>query len=191
MKKLEKVIEKNIARLDSYTLDHSRRVADLIVKLADYLGYDQEKKNYLLNAALVHDIGKRYVPEKILNKSGKLGPEEFIAMKDHTVNGYKHCLKEEGLIPYADIVRSHHERIDGKGYPDGLKGEQISHDIKALSIIDTYEAITASNRPYREPLTYEDAKELIIKETEEGKFDPELVKSVLEMLDLERDFLLR
>ncbi|MEZ5649671.1 MAG: HD-GYP domain-containing protein [Burkholderiaceae bacterium] len=142
----------SLARLkhqDQYTFMHSVAVCGLMTTLGLELGLDDEAVREAAIAGLVHDIGKMLVPQEILNKPGKLTPEEFQAIKFHTSGGHELLARFDGVGPVAlDVVRHHHERLDGKGYPDGLAGDQISLFARMGTVCDVYDAIT-SDRPYK------------------------------------------
>ena len=145
---------------DSYTQGHSFRVAKYTVMLAKELGYDDETVEQYYNIALMHDIGKVSIPDQVLNKPGKLTDDEFAVIKSHTVRGYD-VLKSISLMP--DIVvgaEAHHERPDGKGYPKGLKGDEIPRVAQIIAVADTFDAMY-SDRPYRKRMKYEKAVSII------------------------------
>ncbi|MEE8119666.1 MAG: HD-GYP domain-containing protein [Gammaproteobacteria bacterium] len=131
-----------------YTQQHCMNVSVLAVAFGAHLGYPDEQLQIIGLGALLHDIGKMKVPKEILDKPGKLTPEEFEIMKRHPAEGYE-LMKESGQVPAGalQIIRFHHERISGKGYPDGLAGDQISTAVLLSAICDVYDAIT-SDRVY-------------------------------------------
>jgi putative nucleotidyltransferase with HDIG domain len=131
----------------------------------------------LHTAAFLHDIGKLAVPEHIINKPGKLTPEEFEKMKIHPVVGADILARVKFPYPVVPIVRSHHEAWDGSGYPDGLKGEDIPIGARILTVVDCFDAL-ASDRPYRRAMPIDDAMALV-KSKAGIQFDPEIV-SLLE-----------
>jgi len=138
-----------IKRADQYTYMHSVAVAALMASLARELGHSEEQVRLAGMAGLLHDIGKVGIPEKILNKPGRLTDEEFAIVRRHPVEGAAMLREEPGIPPEVlDVCLHHHERIDGRGYPDGLAGEQISLLARMGAICDVYDAIT-SNRPYK------------------------------------------
>jgi diguanylate cyclase (GGDEF)-like protein/putative nucleotidyltransferase with HDIG domain len=170
---------------DHTTRDHLQRVRIYAMELANELGLSNDEKEALRAAALLHDIGKLAVPEHIIGKPGKLTPEEFDKMKIHPIVGAEILKEVEFPCPVVPIVRSHHERWDGMGYPDGLKGEQIPIGARILSAVDCLDAL-ASDRQYRRALPLDKAMEQVSSEA--GKaFDP-LVVAVLQRryVDLER-----
>jgi putative nucleotidyltransferase with HDIG domain len=116
------------------------------------LGLSESELNAIRAAAMLHDIGKLAVPEHILSKPGRLTPEEFDRMKIHPVVGAEILNRVHFPYPVVPIVRSHHEKWDGSGYPDGLAGESIPVGARILSVVDCFDALT-SERPYREAMT--------------------------------------
>ncbi|WP_051280177.1 diguanylate cyclase [Anaerovorax odorimutans] len=157
---------------DPYTGKHSKMVSKYSILLAEKLGLSEKRKNSLRIGALLHDCGKIGIPDNIINKPEKLSDYEFKIIKNHTLQGYniiKHITKDEEII---DCVRSHHERWDGKGYPDGIGGHSIHLFARIVCIADVYHAMT-SDRPYRKALTQEKALEEI-KRMKGTQFDPKL-----------------
>ena len=142
----------------------------------------------IVNAAAMHDIGKISIPEEILNKPGKLTEEEFEIMKSHTAIGAKILEKapnysETELLRVAhDICRWHHERYDGKGYPDGLEGEEIPIGAQVVGMADVYDALT-NHRVYKTPFTHEKAMDMILS-GECGAFNPLLLECFLDIGDI-------
>jgi len=170
---------------DHTTREHLQRVRVYAMELANDLGLSNDEKEALRAAALLHDIGKLAVPEHIIGKPGKLTPEEFDKMKIHPIVGAEILQEVEFPYPVVPIVRSHHERWDGMGYPDGLKSEQIPIGARILSAVDCLDAL-ASDRQYRRALPLDKAMEQVSAEA--GKaFDPRVV-AVLQRryVDLER-----
>ena len=160
---------------DPYTRGHSERVAHYARLLAKATGkYNEDELNSFHYACLLHDIGKVNIPDEILMKPGKLTYEEFEVIKTHPVVGVEAVKKVQGLEQSLDVIKSHHERWDGKGYPEQLQGEEISYLARIASIADAFDAMTSS-RSYRSALSVEEAYNRII----DGKgtqFDPELVE---------------
>ncbi|HLH42097.1 MAG TPA: HD domain-containing phosphohydrolase [Bryobacteraceae bacterium] len=170
---------------DQTTHDHLERVEVYAIEVGKELGLSERELEALRAAALLHDVGKLAVPEYIISKPGKLTPEEFEKMKTHTVVGAE--LVERMQFPYAvaPIVRSHHEKWNGSGYPDGLRGEEIPIGARILSAVDCLDAL-ASDRQYRRALPLEQAIETI--RAEAGKsFDPRVVEVLVRRyVELER-----
>ncbi len=139
---------------DAYTAGHTQRVEVYTRLLATALNYTQKDLSRITRAARLHDIGKIGIPDGILNKKGALTDDEFQRIKDHAAMGAQILSNVDSLKKISEVVRQHHERPDGRGYPDGLVGDQIQLDAAVLSIADTYDAMT-SDRPYREARTKE------------------------------------
>ncbi|WP_456399410.1 HD domain-containing phosphohydrolase [Mesoaciditoga sp.] len=176
-KKLIMVFVTALEKYDVYTKGHSERVANCSTKVAKMMGMNEEDQRKIYQAGLLHDVGKIFVPLEILNKNGKLTPEEYNEIKTHPVIGAELVEEGAGLREIAVIVRHHHERWDGKGYPDGLKGKEIPLESRIMSVCDTFDAMT-SDRPYRRALSEEMALEEIEKNA--GKqFDPAVVEAFL------------
>jgi putative nucleotidyltransferase with HDIG domain len=162
----------SIESKDMYTAGHCGRVADYACMLAEAVGFKGRDLNWIRMGGFLHDVGKTGVPTEVLNKPGRLTDEEFEQMKKHTVLG--DAIISETPFPWdiRPIVRNHHERWDGTGYPDRLKGEEIPLTARILCVADVYDALTTA-RSYRAALTQEQALEIMDKEC--GKtVDPEL-----------------
>ena len=166
---------------DRYTRGHSQRVGDLARSFALYLGMDAATADRLRTAGLLHDIGKIAVPEALLNKPGALTKDEFLRVIDHPVVGEEMVRPLMTLGGVLALIRHHHERYDGRGYPDGLSGDTIPFEVRLLSIIDAYDALT-SHRSYRAPLPHAAALETLQREAAGGKWDPSLVERFAAML---------
>jgi putative nucleotidyltransferase with HDIG domain/PAS domain S-box-containing protein len=162
---------------DRETVGHAHRVIELTLTIANRLGICGESLQHIRRGALLHDIGKMGIPDSILLKPGPLSPHEWEVMRQHPVHAYE-MLKTIGYLnPAMEIPYSHHERWDGKGYPQGLVGKNIPISARIFAIVDVWDALT-SNRPYRYAWTEQQALEYIIQET--GRhFDPEIVKIFL------------
>jgi putative two-component system response regulator len=167
---------------DRYTRGHSQRVGDLARTFAIHLGLTQDEAEVIRVAGLLHDIGKIAVPEKLLNKQGPLSRDEFMRVIDHPVIGEEMVRPLTTLSSVLQLIRHHHERYDGRGYPDGLSGDRIPYEVRLLSIVDAYDALT-SHRSYRPaPLTHEAAIATLRREAAGGKWDPKMVDSFSVML---------
>ena len=164
--------------LDEQLIQHSRRVSELCVRIGKAMGLDKQTVIELKIAGMLHDIGKVYVPSEIINKPEKLDQASLQIVRTHTLLGYE-ILK--GIKEYKNIAkyaRSHHERIDGKGYPDGLVGDNIPLGSRIIAVADAYEAMTES-RPYRASLCQKDAiKELVLNAG--TQFDANIVNVFIE-----------
>jgi diguanylate cyclase (GGDEF)-like protein/putative nucleotidyltransferase with HDIG domain len=159
---------------DDTTADHLQRVQIYATELARELGLTPVEKEALLAASVLHDIGKLAVPEHIISKPGRLTPEEFEKMKVHPIVGAEILERVRFPYPVAPIVRAHHEKWDGTGYPAGIKGEDIPIGARILSVVDCLDAL-ASDRQYRRALPLDQAMEVV--RSESGKaFDPKIVE---------------
>lgn len=171
---------------DSYTNGHSTRVAKYSVMIAEKMGYSGEKLELVQYTALLHDIGKIGIPNEIINKPSKLTDEEYEVIKTHPVIG-SNILKEISEIPDIAIgARWHHERYDGKGYPDGIMGEEIPEIARIIGVADAYDAMT-SKRSYRGILS----QEKVYAELERGKgtqFDPQIEEIMIGLIKEDSDY---
>lgn len=166
---------------DKYTKGHSARVAGYAVCLARELGYSEEELNNLRHVALLHDIGKISVPDSVLNKPDKLTDMEYEIVKTHTTVGGE-ILNHVAMLPgVQDGARHHHERYDGKGYPDGLAGEEIPEVARIVGLADAYDAMS-SKRIYRDRLSPKAIREQLI-EGRGTQFDPKMTDVFLRLLD--------
>jgi putative two-component system response regulator len=167
---------------DQYTRGHSQRVGDLSRAFALHLGLGDAAGERVRVAGLLHDIGKIAVPESLLNKQGPLTREEFLRVIDHPVIGEEMVRPLLTLSAVLRMIRHHHERYDGRGYPDGLRGDDIPYEVRLLSIVDAYDALT-SHRSYRPaPLSHTAALETLRREAAGGKWDPVMVDQFVGML---------
>ncbi len=166
---------------DQETEGHSRRVTEMAVQLAARLGLKGEDLVHVRRGALLHDIGKMGVPDTILLKPGKLDEEEWEVMKSHTTLAYQLLSGIPFLKPALDIPHAHHERWDGRGYPRGLKGEEIPLSARLFAVVDVFDALT-SDRPYRPAWPRARAVEHI-RSSAGTQFDPVAVGAFLEMLE--------
>ena len=162
---------------DRETEGHSRRVVEYTSRLAEQVGLDKETINNIRRGALIHDIGKIGVPDRILHKPGLLDDDERAIMNRHPQAGYEMLAGISYLRAEIQIVICHQEKWDGTGYPNGLRGEEIPIGARLFAIADTFDALT-SDRPYRLGIPYEAAREVIEKESGH-QFDPQAVKAFL------------
>jgi HD-GYP domain-containing protein (c-di-GMP phosphodiesterase class II) len=163
-----------IQERDDKTADHSERVAYNAVVIGRELGINHDDLENLYWGGVLHDLGKIGISETIINKPGPLTPEERLDMQRHAEIGARVLLKASpDFAPIARVVRSHHERWDGTGYPDGLKAEMIPVESRILAVLDVFEALT-SKRPYREPMLTRDAL-LMLRENAGTHFDARIV----------------
>ncbi len=173
------VMTKALEYYDYYTRGHSENVANYAAKFAEWLKLEKDVIRKLYWAGLVHDVGKIFVAQQILNKNGYLSSEEYEYVKIHPVKSYE-LLVEAGLEDIANIVRYHHERYDGKGYPEGLVGEQIPFESRILSLADSFDAMT-SDRPYKKAMSIQEAVEEI-RRCSGSQFDPKLSQEFVNMI---------
>lgn len=162
---------------DNYTRGHSVRVRNLVDRFCDFIDTDEELKRDVALASMFHDIGKIGIPDKILNKTDRLSFEEWQLIKDHPIKGVNILKAIKELKEVTPYIMFHHERWDGKGYPDGLQGEEIPYGARIISLCDSYDAMS-SDRTYRKELP----QKKILEEFEKNKnlqFDPELAETFL------------
>jgi HD-GYP domain-containing protein (c-di-GMP phosphodiesterase class II) len=177
---LAAVLGEMVQQRDPYTARHMSRVEWLSVKIALKLGLDRHRLNGLRLGARLHDLGKFSIPAEILNKPGRLSPQELELVRQHPRKGYDIVSRFRWSAPVAEIILQHHERLDGKGYPLGLAGREILLEARILTVGDVVEAMI-SHRPYRPALP----KSVAIDEIRQGRgarYDPEAVDACLELL---------
>ncbi len=171
---------------DPYTEGHCERLADSATALGAALGLPDYDLDTLSRGAVLHDVGKIAVPDGVLLKAGRLDPEEMLLMKQHPVIGDNLCRTVRSLERVRPIVRSHHEREDGRGYPDGLGRGQIPLLAQIVGVVDVFDALT-TNRPYRKAMTVEAAYDIMLKDAAGGWCPLDLVRL---FIDLHRSRLL-
>jgi putative two-component system response regulator len=169
---------------DVYTRGHSERVAKYSVLLARYIGLSEPDQEWIRRGALLHDVGKIGVRESILNKPEKLSQEELAHIRSHPARGCEICRTLNSLAPCLPIIRHHHERIDGLGYPDGINDKELTIGPRIVSVADAYDALT-SNRPYRKGIPPAEALKIFEKEKESGQWDPKLVGEFIKLIKSE------
>jgi len=166
---------------DAYTKGHSERVAELSAQIARKMDYSESEIEKIKYAGYLHDVGKVSLESNILNKKGELSTKEFEIVKEHPEVGADIVKNVKYLEEVADYVKYHHERLDGSGYPEGLKGNEIPEGARILAVADVYDALT-SNRPYRSAWSRNKALDLI--EEDAGKcFDEDIVAKLFELLE--------
>jgi putative two-component system response regulator len=163
-----------IEQRDAYTAGHCERLAGYSVAIGMALGLPRTQLLALHRGGFLHDIGKISIPDAILHKPGSLTAEEWALVKRHPIKGEEICSEMKSLRPVLPIIRSHHERWDGSGYPDGLRGNQIPLVARILQISDIYDALTTA-RPYKPALPPAEALGILTEEAKRGWRDPELV----------------
>ena len=182
-------LSKAVDAKDHYTNGHSERVAKYAREIARRMGKSKQELEEIYELGLLHDIGKIGISEAIINKVGKLTDEEFDEIKKHTVIGWD-ILKTINEIPYLSTgAKWHHERYDGKGYPDGLSGKDIPEEARIICLADSYDAMT-SKRSYSSPRTQEEVR-AEIERCSGTQFDPDIAGILLDMIDKDTQFLLR
>jgi len=168
---------------DPYTGGHCHRLAEHAGRTAGQLALPQREIEVVRMGAALHDVGKIVVPDAILKKRGKLTPDEFAIVKQHCYSGGQICKRVPFLMDVFPIVYHHHERWDGQGYPDGLRGERIPLGARIVAVADAYDAMT-TDRPYRESMSRQAAVE-ILKDGAGSQWDATVVRVVLEMVEIE------
>jgi putative two-component system response regulator len=166
-------LARSIEGKDPYTEGHCERLSIYGQKLGRELDLPLEEIEALRTAGIVHDVGKVAVPDAILLKPGKLTPEELEVIKKHPVVGEDICKTLKSFRLVLPIIRHHHERIDGTGYPDGLKGDEIPLTARVLQTVDVFDALT-TERPYKPALSIEEALDIMQDEVNKGWWDPEI-----------------
>lgn len=183
--------------LDVFTRKHCENVANLTCRICEYMHLNKEFTIYCTICAYLHDIGKLFIPPSILQKQAALTDEEFETMKTHTIIGYDMCMKDLKLRPYAVGARSHHEALNGTGYPDGLPKKDIPIEAQIIRVADEYDAIV-SKRQYKSHIDISDTLEIIIGDSKPsaksdalskitidskvGKVNPKIVKVLLKVV---------
>jgi putative nucleotidyltransferase with HDIG domain len=167
---------------DGYTGEHCKAVVARALALADHLGLSAAQRRNVEFAALLHDVGKIAIPNEIINKPGKLDPEEWKIIETHTLEGQKMLDRVGGFMRDVGlIVRSHHERWDGRGYPDGLAGEAIPLEARIISCCDSWDAMR-TDRAYRKALSHEVARAELVANSGH-QFDPRIVATLLQLIE--------
>jgi putative two-component system response regulator len=166
---------------DAYVSEHCHETSRFAVGVAGKLGLPEEARARLRLGAIFHDLGKIALPDSILQKAGPLDPAEIESMRRHPVIGAGLLEPMRTLRAIVPLVRHHHERLDGSGYPDGLKGEQISLEIRVMSVVDVYQALIAV-RPYKKAMPSEKALGILRQEVERGWWDGKVVDCLAELV---------
>lgn len=182
--KLNEVLKSLLGKIDEkhpYTHGHSNRVMKYASKFAIELGLPEAEKELFIYSACLHDVGKIEVDKNILDKRGPLDNQEWEIMKQHPERGSAMLSPINELNPIIPIIKHHHERYDGLGYPMGLKNKEIPYLSRALSIVDSYDAMT-TKRPYKEALNVDEAS-FELKRCAGSQFDPEMVQVFLSVIE--------
>ena len=166
---------------DAYLMEHSMNVAILLANFGRYLGLERNVLKELTLGGLLHDVGKIMTPDEVLNKPGKLTDEEFGVMRQHVVHSYDILSNTAGITPtMLEVAANHHERLDGTGYPQRLKGEQLSLYTRMSGIVDVYDAVTA-DRVYKQGMQPTQAFRILLKGIDQH-FDAELVTKFIKCM---------
>ena len=167
---------------DPFTEDHCDRLAQYATALGSKLNLDLADLDALYRGAFLHDIGKIAIPDRILLKKGKLSRAEYELMKQHPVIGDELCRTVRSLEAVRPIVRHHHERLDGRGYPDGLEGDAIPILARIVSVVDVFDALT-TDRPYRKAMTVDAALQIMHADAKAGWCEPALLEVFVDVLE--------
>jgi putative two-component system response regulator len=178
-------LARSIEGKDPYTEGHCERLSKLSSLLGEFMGLPDAEVNALRRAGIVHDIGKVAVPDSILLKQGPLTPEEQGILRRHPLEGETICSPLRSFQLVLPIIRHHHEKFDGSGYPDHLQGEQIPLTARILQIVDVYDALT-TQRPYKRALNRLEALDMMSQEVKRGWWDPNVFKQFRKMMQQER-----
>jgi putative two-component system response regulator len=163
-------LARSIEGKDPYTHGHCERLAEYSAGLGEQLGLAEDQITALRRAGIVHDVGKIAVPDAILLKPGRLTPDEWTIIRQHSVVGERICAPLKSFRFVLPIIRHHHEKLDGSGYPDGLRGEAIPVTARVLQIVDVYDALT-TERPYKRAFSIADALRTMKEEVSKGWWD--------------------
>lgn len=166
---------------DPYTRGHSTRVGGIVMSFAGFIGFGSREQEQIRKAGILHDIGKIGLSTALLCKNGRLTEQELETVKQHALLGEDICRPLVSMKSVLPAIRGHHERWDGRGFPDGLKGEMIPITARMLSIVDSFDAIV-SRRPYREGISVSMALEIFEHERRSGQWDPYLVDQFISMM---------
>jgi hypothetical protein len=173
--------------LDTFTRKHSENVANITCRICEYINASNKFTVYCTTCAYLHDIGKLFIPPRILQKSSSLSDEEFEIMKTHTTIGYNMCMKDLKLRPYATGALYHHEGLDGSGYPNGLTKKDIPIEGQIIRVADEYDAIV-SKRQYKSHVDISDTLEILIADSKPsaghrvGKINPKFLKALIKVV---------
>src|SRR2546425_7640764 len=166
-------LARSIEGKDPYTHGHCERLAEYSARLGEQLNLPEEQLVALRRAGVVHDVGKIAIPDAILLKPASLTPEEWTIIREHSVIGERICAPLKSFRFVLPIIRHHHEKLDGSGYPDGLRGEAIPVTARVLQIVDVYDALT-TDRPYKRAFSITDALQTMKQEVNKGWWDPHI-----------------
>jgi putative two-component system response regulator len=165
---------------DTYTAGHCVRLASYAVELGERLGLGHEELGALRLGGFLHDLGKIRVPDAVLLKAGPLTPDEWRMIREHPDAGDRLATPMRTLSLVRPLIRHHHERIDGHGYPDKLVGEEIPHLARVMAVVDVYDALR-TRRPYKPPLEEAEALRILLEGARTGQLDPDIVRVFMEI----------
>ncbi|MBI4444151.1 MAG: response regulator [Acidobacteria bacterium] len=174
-------LARSIEAKDPYTEGHCERLADYSVRFGERMGLPEEQLQALRRSGIVHDIGKVAVPDSILLKPGPLSEQEWAIMREHPATGERICAPLKSFRLVLPIIRHHHEKFDGSGYPDGLRGDEIPLTARVLQIVDVYDALT-TERPYKPALPWSETLNTMEQEVKKGWWDPRLFAEFRHMM---------
>src|ERR1700676_3537482 len=183
-------LARSIEGKDPYTHGHCERLSEYSARLGEHLGLSEEQLIALRRAGVVHDVGKIAVPDAILLKPGALTADEWKLIKEHPVVGERICAPLRSFRFVLPIIRHHHEKFDGSGYPDGLRGEAIPVTARALQVVDVYDALT-TDRPYKKAFSITDTLQTMKEEGSKGWWDPKIFDQFERLVRTMPDFLSR
>jgi putative two-component system response regulator len=166
-------LARSIEAKDPYTHGHCERLAEYSARLGEQLGLSEDQITALRRAGVVHDVGKVAVPDAILLKPGRLTPDEWTIIREHSVVGERICAPLKSFRFVLPIIRHHHEKLDGSGYPDGLRGDAIPVTARVLQIVDVFDALT-TDRAYKKAFSVTDALHTMKEEVAKGWWDPHI-----------------